>query len=101
MPVASTATCRRGRSGEFTMYYVYVLRSVKDNKLYIGKTKDLEARVQRHYKGAVQSTKGRRPLKLVFYEAFGNKTDAGRDELFYISGFGREALKSKLKNSLK
>lgn len=85
------------------MYYVYVLRSLKDKKLYIGKTKDLLARVKRHNLGRIVATKNRIPfkLKLIFYEAFDNKTDASRDELFFKSGFGREALRSKLKNTLK
>lgn len=80
-------------------YYVYVLKSKKDGKLYIGKTIDLDKRVKKHNNGEVLATKGRRPLILVFYEAFKNKTDAGRDELFFKTGYGREVLKEKLKNS--
>lgn len=83
------------------MYYVYVLRSKKDGKLYIGKTGDLKNRIKEHSNGEVEATKGRRPLELLFYEGFVNKTDAGRDELFYKSGFGREALQSKLQYTLK
>jgi len=82
-------------------YYVYVLKSEKDGKLYIGKTTDLVKRVKKHNSGEVLSTKGRRPLTLVFYEAFKNKTDAGRDELFFKTGYGREVLKEKLRNSLR
>lgn len=83
------------------MYYVYVLQSLKDNNLYIGKTDDLKARVRRHNVGFVPATKSRRPLTLVFYEAFKNKTDAGKEEIFYKSGFGREALRSKLTITLR
>jgi putative endonuclease len=82
------------------MHYVYVLKSLKDNKLYIGKSSDLKDRIRRHEAGLVPATKHRLPVKLIFYEAFDNKTDAGRDELFYKSGHGREAIKDKLKNSL-
>jgi len=81
-------------------YYVYVLRSLQDNKLYVGKTTDLERRFLEHQKGQVQSTKSRRPLKLIFYESFINKSDARRDEIFFKSGYGREILYGKLKNSL-
>jgi len=82
------------------MYYVYVLQSLKDNKLYIGQTDKLEDRFKAHNQGKVRATKSRTPFKLIFYEAFSNKTDAGRDELFFKSGYGREVLQDKLKNSL-
>ncbi len=83
------------------MYYVYILKSEKDNKLYVGKTKDLRRRFSEHNSGKVISTKKRRPFELLFYEAFKNKTDAGKDELFFKSGYGREVVKDKLSNSLK
>ncbi len=82
------------------MHYVYVLKSIKDNKLYIGKTDNLEIRFKEHNQGKVRSTKSRIPFKLIFYEAFSNKTDAGRDELFFKSGYGKEVLKEKIKYSL-
>jgi len=83
------------------MYYVYVLQSIKDGKLYIGKTSDIKRRFEKHNTGQVKATRGRKPFRLVFYEVFNSKTDAGRDELFFKSGYGREVLKEKLKNSLK
>ena len=83
----------------FMFYYTYVLYSLKDKKLYIGSTKDLKQRINQHNHGKVLSTKYRRPLKLIFYEAFNNYKDARRDELFYKSGHGREILKEKIKNS--
>ena len=83
------------------MYYVYILKSLKDGKLYIGKTRDLKNRFAQHKDGKVFATKSRLPLKLIFYEAFYNNKDAGRDELFYKSGYGREILKDKLEFSLR
>lgn len=83
------------------MYYVYILKSKKDNKLYVGKTKDLRRRFSEHNSGRVISIKNRTPFKLLFYEAFKSKTDAGRDELFFKSGYGQEVIKDKLLNSLK
>ena len=67
-------------------YYVYVLKSKKDGKLYIGKTADLQGRIRKHNSGSVVATKPRRPLDLVYYEAFSDKTDAGREELFLKAG---------------
>lgn len=82
------------------MYYVYVLRSLKDKKLYTGKTTDLKRRFKEHNSGKVTATKSRKPFELIFYEAFKHKTDAGRDEIFFKSGYGRGVLKEKLRNSL-
>ena len=50
------------------MHYVYVLLSQKDDKFYIGFTSDLERRLKEHNDGKAQSTKSRRPLKLLYYE---------------------------------
>lgn len=52
------------------MFYVYVLKSSRDQKNYIGCTSDLRRRLFEHTSGAVQSTKFRRPLKLIYYEAY-------------------------------
>ncbi len=51
------------------MYYTYVLQSKQDGNLYFGYTEDLTERFEQHNKGQVISTKERRPLKLVYYEA--------------------------------
>jgi putative endonuclease len=77
-------------------YYIYVLKSIKDGKLYIRKTKDLRKRVDYHNKGFVKATKNRRPLILIYYEAYTNKEKWDKQELFYKSGVGKDALKYKL-----
>jgi putative endonuclease len=51
------------------MLYVYVLKSLKDDGLYIGCTKDLRTRMNEHASGSVESTGNRLPVKLVYYEA--------------------------------
>ncbi|KKP47609.1 MAG: hypothetical protein UR39_C0003G0012 [Candidatus Woesebacteria bacterium GW2011_GWA1_33_30] len=62
------------------MFYTYILKSLKDSKLYIGSTKDLKARFLLHNNGKVFSTKYRRPLKLVYYEAYFAEYDARHRE---------------------
>jgi putative endonuclease len=52
------------------MNYVYILKSSIDHKNYIGSTNDLRRRFSEHQKGLVQSTKSRRPFKLIYYEAY-------------------------------
>ena len=58
------------------MFYVYVLFSKKDNKLYTGFTKNLKLRFEQHSQGTVRSTKNSRPLDLIYYEACLDQADA-------------------------
>ena len=82
-------------------FYVYVLFSLKDRKLYIGYSENLEIRINDHYKGKIRATKYRLPVTLIFYEVFTDKNDAKSREKFLKSGFGRSQLKKALQNSLK
>jgi len=83
------------------MYYVYILFSQKDSKLYVGYTPDLKSRVKKHNSGHVLATKNRRPLKLVYYESYLEESDAKRREKFLKGGKGREELKIQLKDCFK
>ena len=83
------------------MYYVYVLRSKIDHKLYIGFTKDNPIiRLKYHNDGRVNSTKHRRPLEIIYFEAYLNKFDALDREKFLKGGSGHRYLKKQLKNYL-
>ena len=64
------------------MYYTYVLQSMKDNDFYTGFTKNLKLRFEQHNKGIVESTKDRTPLKLIYYEACLDQSDATRREQY-------------------
>ena len=79
------------------MFYVYVLMSQRDEGLYIGCAKDLKSRIKRHYSGMVESTKNRLPLKLVYYEACLNQSDALHREKYLKTTYGRRYLKNRLK----
>lgn len=78
------------------MFYVYVLKSLKDNKLYIGHTNNLKKRFKEHAQGKVPSTKNRKPLKLVYYEANNILDDTIKREHSLKTGYGRRYLKSRL-----
>ncbi|MBD3311567.1 MAG: GIY-YIG nuclease family protein [Candidatus Magasanikbacteria bacterium] len=52
------------------MFYVYILKSKKDSKFYIGFTSNLRLRLKNHIDGKVKSTKYRRPLELIYYESY-------------------------------
>jgi len=62
------------------MHYVYVLRSLKDGRFYVGYTENLEKRIAEHNDGKSASTKNRIPLELVYCEICKNKVDALRRE---------------------
>ena len=67
-----------------------------DNKLYIGYSNDLKNRYKEHCQGLVESTKYRRPLKLVYYEACLEENKAIKREKYFKTGFGRRFLKQRI-----
>jgi len=78
------------------MFYIYVLKSKKDGKLYIGFTSNLRLRFQEHNDGKVKSTNYRRPLELIYYEAYKNEIIARKREKQLKSGKAHVALKKRL-----
>lgn len=78
------------------MFFVYILKSDKDNNLYVGVTNDLKRRLQEHNKGQVKSTKYRRPLKCVYHEAYKTKREAMKQEWILKHTPGGGKLKKKL-----
>jgi len=79
------------------MYYIYVLRSKKDGKLYTGHTDNLDRRLLEHNSGKVASTCSRKPFVLIHSESFSSRSKARWKEKFYKTAWG----KKKLRNSLK
>ena len=82
------------------MYYTYVLQSMHDNNFYVGFTKDLKLRFEQHSKGLVESTKNRKPLKLIYYEACLDQNDATTREKYLKSYHGRMFLRNRLNSYL-
>lgn len=80
------------------MFYTYVLRSDKDKKNYAGFTKDLKLRLEQHTTGKVTSTKDRRPLRLIYYEACLSQKDATKREKYSKTYYGKMFIKSRLKS---
>lgn len=81
------------------MFYVYFLL-LNNGKIYKGFTEDLKRRMNEHRFGKVASTKDKRPLKLICYEAYLLKSDAKRREKFLKTTEGRRLLKLQLKDIL-
>ena len=82
------------------MYYVYILKSLRNKSLYIGYTVDLKKRLEEHNDGKNISTKPLRPYKLIFYEAFLEKIDAKNREEYLKSGYGRKTINKLLRKYL-
>ena len=83
------------------MFYVYVLQSQIDGRLYKGLTQNLNERLEQHNKGKTRSTKAFRPWKLLYYESFNSREEAREREKYLKSGIGREFINkiTKLKNN--
>ena len=81
-------------------YYVYTLFSLKNKDFYIGYTQDLKLRFEEHCKGRVKSTKNRRPLDLIYYEACLDKKDIQHREKYFKTYLGRFFLRKHLKSYL-
>jgi len=79
-------------------HYTYVLLSEKDNKFYTGYTKNLKSRFEQHNKGLVESTKLRKPFKLIYYESCLNQQDASHREKYLKSYKGKLFLRNRLKS---
>jgi putative endonuclease len=78
-------------------YFVYILFSQKDNKLYVGCTSNPNQRLSEHNSGKVLATKNRRPLVMIHLEKYEKKGDAFQRERFLKSlwsgRFKKEILK--------
>jgi len=79
------------------MYYVYVLQSEKDECFYVGYTLELRKRLKLHNDGRVESTKDRKPFKLVYYEACTNQRDALHRERYLKTAYGKRYIKNRLR----
>ncbi len=78
------------------MYYVYILKSEKDNSRYIGVTTNLKRRLQEHNNGLAKYSSTKRPFKLLWYCAFLNKEIAYNFEKYLKSSSGYAFTKKHL-----
>ncbi len=81
-------------------HYVYVLRSKRDGKFYIGSTNDLKRRLQQHQRGENTSTSKRLPVELIYFEGHRSKNDALRREKYFKTTKGKITLRQILREAL-
>lgn len=82
------------------MFFVYVILSSIDKKFYIGLSNDVQLRLEAHNSGKVDSTRHRKPFRLLYYEAYLNLDDARGREVFLKSGSGHNFLKKQLRHCM-
>jgi len=74
------------------------MESLNDGGFYIGCAQDLKNRTKEHNAGHVEATRNRRPLKLIYYEACLDRSDAFRREKYLKTTYGRRYIKNRLKS---
>ena len=74
------------------MFHVYVLKSQKTGRRYIGSCENLDERVRRHNLGHSKATRHGIPWTLIHSEKFCSRPEASKKERYYKTGRGRDEL---------
>ncbi|MFC1561666.1 GIY-YIG nuclease family protein [candidate division KSB1 bacterium] len=85
---------------EIIMYYVYILYSKSFDRYYIGQTDNIDARIDRHNKGKVKSTKHYVPWELRYTEKFISRSKAMKREKFLKNQRNKEFYKRLIDSSI-
>jgi putative endonuclease len=75
------------------MFFVYVIRSLTRNYIYVGLSNDYERRIREHNNGYERTTKPYRPFELILIEEFSTRPEARQREKYLKSGVGKAYLK--------
>ena len=70
------------------MYFVYILKSIKDGSRYVGLTNNIHKRFKEHNSGKSGYTKGHMPWKLIWTCIFYDEEKAENFERYLKSGSG-------------
>ena len=73
-------------------FHVYVLRSDKTGRRYVGSCEDLDNRFREHNRMESASTRHGIPWRLVHTEVFTTRSEAMRREKYYKTGKDRDQL---------
>ena len=71
---------------------VYVLRSLRDGKCYVGLSRDIEVRLGQHNAGKVRATKSRTPFVHAYFEWCDSLQEAREREKYFKTAAGRRFL---------
>ena len=78
------------------MHFIYILKSFKDKKKYIGCTNNIQKRLKQHNLKKCLATRNRTPFELTYFEEYENPKEAYYRESFFKTGKGREYIKNIL-----
>ena len=78
------------------MWFVYVLKSLNDQNLYIGSTNNVRRRLAEHNSGEVESTRHRIPFSLEAFVAVKYKVRAIKLEQYFKTGSGKATLQKRI-----
>ena len=75
------------------MYFVYILKSLKNGSYYKGFTNNISRRISEHNSGKTSSNKKLAPFKLIHVEICQTREEARKLEKFFKTGYGREIIR--------
>ena len=78
------------------MFFVYSIRSLNENYIYVGLTDNFERRFKEHQSGKNKTTKPYKPFKILLVDQYPTRQEARNREKYLKSGIGKEFLKSIL-----
>ena len=84
-----------GRQARFIImeYYVYSIKSIDSNYIYVGLTNNYVRRINEHNIGKERTTRSYAPFKTILIEKFPSRPEARKREKYLKSGCGKEFLK--------
>ncbi len=80
------------------MYFVYIIKSQKDDSYYIGSTENLEDRLTRHNQSRSKYTKAKIPWKLAYSEVYKTRSEAMYREYEIKKQKSRKYIENLIKN---
>ena len=75
------------------MFFVYAIKSLVRNYIYVGLTNDFDRRLNQHNSGQNRTTKAYLPFKVILVESYHTRPEARKREVYLKSGTGREYLR--------
>ena len=78
------------------MFYLYILKSKKFSKTYVGISEDVERRLKEHNKGYSRFTSNYRPWGVIYREECQDRSSAMKRERYFKSAAGRKKIKNIL-----
>jgi putative endonuclease len=76
------------------MYFVYAIKSICKNYIYVGISDNPERRIKQHNSGYSKTTRTYRPFRILLIEKYKTRANAREKEIYLKSGCGKEYLKN-------